>query len=242
MFEFRSIARGWYRLYEFTLRYRISTYRNLLDLIDGQLAKDFQEWERQIEETDYLFEDDDHVQWEVDNITNGFAERERYTAIFLSSFFASSFALLEHELVQVCELARMQTKSPFSVKDFGGRDYMENAKKYLKRLGVKVTADSSEWTHATNYRTIRNKIMHEGGRLGQSDSIVGFAAENGILVDTPLLGEDRELSLCMTREFCRKALNDMETVLLQVGNAYYQWLQDRERSISESTDFLVGEG
>ena len=82
---------------------------------------------------------------------------------------------------------------------------MENAKQYLKRLGVKVTADSSEWTHATNYRTVRKKIMHAGGRLGQSDGIVGFAGENWILVDTPLLGEDRELSLCMTREFFPKS-------------------------------------
>ena len=84
--------------------------------------------------------------------------------------------------------------------------------------------------------------MHEGGGLGESDRIVGFADENGILVETPLPGEDRELSLCLTREFCEKALNDMETVLLQVSNAYYQWLQDRKRSITESADFLVGEG
>jgi hypothetical protein len=71
--------------------------------------------------------------------------------------------------------------------------------------------------------------MHGGGGLDEKDKIVGFAADNGILVETLLVGGDRELGLRLTKEFCEKALNDMEKVLLQVNTAYYQWLQDGKR-------------
>ena len=219
-----TIKFGWY---EFVISHRVSTYRNLLELVDRQLEKDLSELAQEVEKAASELEDDFGRSEYPEYLIEVYLEREEYKGIFLNSFFASSFALFEHELVQVCEWARTTTKNPFSVKDFGGRDHMGNVKRYLKKVGVVFPADTLEWKQATKYRTIRNKVMHEGGMLAENDGIIGFANENGILVETSLIDGDIELRLQLTRSFCEKALNDYRKVLVQVNSAYQQWLQER---------------
>ena len=103
------------RLYEIALSRKLRTHRSLLTLLDQQLGQDIQEWEREL---------------------GSYMDRGEYSNVFFSSFFASSFALFEFEVVQLCEFARRSIRFPFSVKDFGARDYMGNAKTYLQKLGV----------------------------------------------------------------------------------------------------------
>ena len=219
-----TIKSGWY---EFVISHRVSTYRNLLELVDRQLEEDLsvlaQELENATSELEYDFGRREYSE----HLIEEYLEREEYKGIFLNSFFASSFALFEHELVKVCDWARTTTDNPFSVKDFGGRDHMENVKRYLKKVGVVFPADTLEWKQATEYRTIRNKVMHEGGMLGENDGIIDFANENRIVVETSVIDGDKELRLQLTRSFCEKALNDYRQVLVQVNSAYQQWLQER---------------
>ena len=214
-------------LFQLAITYKMRTHRNLLDIVERQLEEDFRAWQREIESTEIEFTGYDHYQWYQDEIIYQTLEHDEYMTVFLGSFFVSSFAMFENELMRICDYAQGVSGSPFSVKDFGGRDYLENAKKYLKRLGVTVPADTFEWKQATNYRAIRNKIMHEGGSLGDSDRILCFATENEILLAHQVIDGSKELELSMTREFCDKALNDMEKVLLQVNTAYRQWLKGR---------------
>lgn len=219
-----TIKFGWY---EFVISHRVDTYRNLLEVVDRQFEKDLSELTQEVEKAVSELEDDFGRSEYPEYLIEEYLEREEYKGIFLNSFFASSFALFEHELVQVCEWARMATKNPFSVKDFGGRDHMGNVKRYLKKVGVVFPADTLEWKQATEYRTIRNKVMHEGGMLGENDGIISFANENGIVVETSLMDGDTELRLQLTRSFCEKALNDYRKILVQVSSAYRQWLQER---------------
>ena len=131
--------------------------------------------------------------------------------------------------MRVCEFARRAIQFPFSVKDFGARDYMGNAKTYLQKLGVDVPVGSAEWTRVTQYRTIRNKIMHDGGVLGENENIIDFATKNEILIEIPLMGGNREHDLRLSREFCLQALNDMEAVLRKWGTAFQEWLEEKGR-------------
>ena len=219
-----TIDLGWH---EFLVSHKIGMYRNLLDLVDQQIEKDLLELAQKVEKAASQLAHDYGQNDYQDYLINEYLEREEYKGIFLHAFFASSFALFEHELMRICEWARREAKSPFSVKDFGRRDYMKHVKEYLKKLGVDFPGGSSEWKQATKYRTIRNKITHEGSALGENDGITCFANENGILVETPSVDGNKESDLRLTREFCGKALNDMKKVLIQVNVAYQQWLQDR---------------
>lgn len=216
---------GWY---EFVVSHKVSSYRNLLELVDQQLEGDLAELEQEALKIASQQQEDGLGRDEYrEHLYEEYFEREEYKAIFLQALFASSFALFEHELVRVCEWARKETENPFSVKDFGGRDYMENVKKYLKKLGLDFPANTSEWQKATEYRTIRNKIVHQGGALGENDIIIGFARRNGILGETALTDGDKEFHLQLTRAFCDKVLNDFLKVLTEVNSAYEQWLQVR---------------
>ena len=194
------------RLYEVVLSRKLHARRSILTLLDQQLGQDLEEWEGELA---------------------GYIDRGEYSNVFFGSFFASSFALFEFELVQLCEFARRAIQFPFSVKDFGARDYMGNAKTYLQKLGVDVPVGSAEWARVTQYRTLRNKIMHEGGVLGENDNVIDFAAKNEILTEIPLLDGNRELDLRLSRDFCLQALDDMEAVLGKWGTAFQEWLEEK---------------
>ena len=209
-------------LIEFFVSYKLDMHRKLLDLVDQQIEKDGLALEQRLEEAvsqrkyDYY---EHHIDKRFD--------LEEYMRIFLDAFFASSFALFKYELVQVCKWAQEVVKTPFSVKDFGRSASMCDVKRYLSRLGVDFPARSSEWKQATDYLKIRNKIMHAGSALGESDSIFPFAKENGILVEAPSIEGNKEFTLQLTREFCEKALDDMKQVLIQVNIAYEKWRTER---------------
>ena len=170
---------------EIIITYKFDVYRNLMDLVERQIEEDLakmaQEAERVASQPEYDPRLDDYR----DHLAEEYVEREHHMGIFLNALFASSFALFEHELVRVCEWARREANSQSSVMDLGRRDYMNNAKQYLKKLGMGFPAGSLEWKQATNHRTIRNSIVHAGSRLRKSDTtITSFAKRNGILDET----------------------------------------------------------
>ena len=213
-----------HELIESIFSYKVDMYRKLLELVDQQIEKDIsalaQEFEEAASQLKAHYRRDDYHEHLLDEYLDASFEREEYMRIFLDALFASSFALFENELVRVCERARKAGKTPFSVKDFRGNNYLQNVKRYLSRLGVDFAAESPEWKQATNYRSIRNKIMHEGSALGENDDILRFAKENEILVEASWVEGNKEFTLQLTREFCEKALHDMKQVLIKVNVAY----------------------
>ena len=115
---------------------------------------------------------------------------------------------------------------------------MEKAKDYLKKLGVAIPAGSFEWNQATKYRTIRNKIMHEGSRLGEDDDIVSFASKNGILDETSSLDGKKQYELRLTKDLCKKALNGFQKILIDVNSAYQQWKESNRPAVEEASPTL----
>ena len=214
-------------LNELTISLRMETHRNLLDLIDQQMDNDLTSLAQESERTTRQIEEEkNHTYMDYrDHLAEQYVEREEFKGIFLNSFFAASFALFEHELVHICDRAQGDVNIPFSVRDLGGRDYMTNAKKYLKKLEVAFPADSDEWSKTTKYREVRNKIMHQGGILAETEGIIGFAKKNDVLVAHELRNGKKLFELRLTRKFCSSALRDMEQLLKKVNTAYLQWHQ-----------------
>ena len=221
-------------LIECIFSYKVDMYRKLLELVDQQIKKDTLALEQEFQAARYRANQleahhrrDDYYEHLLDQNLEAYFELEENMSIFLQGFFASSFALFEYELVRVCKRARKAVKPPFSVKDFGRSASMRDVKDYLKKLGVDFPAKSSEWKQATDYRKIRNKIMHAGSALDEKDDILPFAKKNGILVEASSFEGNKEFTLQLTRKFCEKALDDMEQVLKQVNGAEEKWFAGR---------------
>ena len=224
-----TIDVGSHEFIEFIVSYKLDMHRKLLDLVDQQIEKDGLALAQELEKGASQLEADHGREDYYELLIDECFELEEYMRIFLDAFFASSFALFEYELARVRKWARKAVNTPSSEKDFGRNDSMENVKKYLSGLGVDFPAGSSEWKQATNYRKIRNKIMHAGSALAEGvdedDHILRFAKENGIVVESPSDKVHKEFTLQLTREFCEKALDDMKQVLIQVNVAYEKCLE-----------------
>ena len=221
------VLRGILRLYHAAASHKIQTHRELLDLVDQRLEEDLVSMEeKEAEMADHM--DPEAIPEYEAYLADRHQERQELKSIFLSSWFVGSFALFEHEMVRICERARRETDNPISVRDFGGRDYLENTKKYLKKMGMALPLDTAGWKEAISYRAIRNKIMHEGSTLGEDDGILKYAQERGIVV-TINLGEDLEQhELRLTKEFCDDALTNFNAVLRDMNVAYGSWKTQRE--------------
>ena len=214
------------------ISHRVDAYRRLLEKVDGNLAEELALLGQQVEKVAGQAENDDTLRDYQDYLVEEYQEGEELKSIFLNSFFAGSFALFEHELVRICEQARSYAKTLFSVKETGGRNYMDSAKDYLKKHGVDFPAATQEWSNTKNYQQIRNKIMHQGGVLEENDGISSYANDKGILITT-CLGKDKDgkdkklLEVKLTKAFCERALRDMGRVLQDANDAYWQWRQGK---------------
>ena len=205
------------------IQYKISTYSRLLDLVDRQLDKDFVEWEQESQAALAKIEDLDAYMFYSDSLTDEYIQRGEFKAIFLHSFFAASFASFEHELLLSCERAQKASDSPFSVKDFGNRNYTRNAKTYLEKLGVAFPANGDRWHEIGRFQKIRNSIVHQGGTLSDDRDIVDYGMRENIVSGNPPAVE-----VALTKEFCAKALQDILQFLLQLNQACREWRRTKE--------------
>ena len=124
--------------YHYIVSYNMDLYRRCLGHCEALLQEEFQKWEKDWLETADDFEDEHtrHQFYEFVNSEHG--ERLEFQSILLSSFFAASFAMFEHELVGFCRRAKRESNTPFSVNDLSSPSPTERAKKYLTILGSVV--------------------------------------------------------------------------------------------------------
>ena len=169
------VLRGILRLYSAAASHRIRTHRELLDLVDQRLEVDL----RWLEQEEEAFADQLEIEAQLEfeaYLADRYGERQELKSIFFSSLFVGSFALFEHELVKICERARRESCNPISVKDFGGRDYLENSKRYLRKLGMTLPVGTPEWQQAVSTTTTRLRWwLHPAFTVGGAASLVGAA-------------------------------------------------------------------
>lgn len=198
---------------------QLDVYSRLLDLLDPHLEEAIDYWQQDVERQAQLIDDEDTRREFLEFHSDEYHEQMEFRVILMNSFFVASFASFENQLMRICMHAKRNSGSPFSVTDLRSSSPTENAKKYLKKLGIEFPADSEEWQKITKYRQIRNKIMHEGARLRANideNNLIKFAKGNQIHSGG---------SLELTRVFCDEALVTMKQFLLDVRVDYNRWLK-----------------
>ena len=206
---------------EFWIINEFDVHRDLLDLLDPQLDSLLRERKQVLIEAAESTEVE-AVQEEIYDLLYDEDNRgEKFKNILLNSFFAASFALFEHKLRRICQLAQIAMGSSFSVDDISPRSILDSAKTYLTRLGVDFPAQDSDWQVVKNYALIRNKLMHEGGLLSEGAELTGYALSKQIVAGR------NERELVLTRSFCEEAVNNMEGFVLRVHRAFEELRQQK---------------
>ena len=200
------------------ISYQVDTFHRLLQLVDEHLDKEFMEWEGKAKESIARMKDREDFQFYEDDVIDGYVQRREFKDIFFHSLFVTLFASFEQELLRCCELTGEVSGNPFSVKDFGGRNYCDSAKTYLKKLGVAFPTDSDEWRDFTTYRKLRNCLLHQGGSLAGRRDIVDYTKEKEIVSEGQL-----GLQVTLTKEFCEEALQTYYEFFRMLNQAHSEW-------------------
>ena len=207
---------------EFWIIDEFVVHRDLLDLLDPQLDSLLRERKQVLIEAAESIEE--AVQDELYFLLYDEEERgERFKNILFNSFFAASFALFEHKLRTICQQAQTAMGSPFSVDDIRPRSILDSTKTYLTRLGVDFPAQDSDWQVIKKYSEIRNKLMHEGGRLPENGELTAYALSKQIVIVSDRNGRE----LVLTRSFCEEAVNNLEGFVLRVHRAFKELRQQK---------------
>ena len=97
---------------------------------------------------------------------------------------------------------------------------MARAKTYLQKIGVEVPAQDSGWQEITNYRKLRNKIMHDGAVLSNKKGLLKYAETRDIASSW-----GGRVMVGITRPFCEEAIGNLTQFLLKLYRAYDNWSQ-----------------
>lgn len=213
----------WDKAEEVSISYEWEVLNSYLEFLESHLVETLRDWEQTIDQEaqkiDDEYERDDFYDFHSDE----YYQRLSFRGILMNSFFLASFALFENQLMRICERAQRNSGSPFSVRDLGSSSPTNRAKKYLRKLGVAFPAETPEWQEITDFRSIRNKIMHAGGVVTCQDPVAAFAKEKQIVIHR---GGNSNLEL--TRPFCDDALLSFRLFLLEVHRSYVLWLNDNK--------------
>ena len=194
------------------MEHRWELYSRFLSLMEPHIEETIKIWEEEFGQKLEVIEDsrirDDFLSIHVDEIHELFELR----AILMNSFFSASYALFEHQLVEICETAKEYAGSPFSVDDLK-HSPLDRVKQYLTNLGVDLPVDTPEWRQVKMYQEIRNKLMHEGGIISSRWDHFRHCKDIGIIE------EDSAPRLVLTQTFCDEALNDFKNFLIDVHQA-----------------------
>ena len=205
---------GFFAGYELIIRTEWKLHRGFIDIVESHLTEIANDWQTDIDRQAQEIEGEDDRDLFYELHSEGHYEFEEYKAILLNSFFTTSYALFERQLMRICSFAKERSGTPFSVQDLGTRDYLEKAKVYLEKLGVKFPKDTSEWEKVHIYQGIRNKITHEGGYVKGSWGYYDSAKSMGIVSgDKEDVYSER---LKLTRPMCEEAARTFERFMVMV--------------------------
>lgn len=201
----------------------------LLDLLEPHLEKVRQDWLVEVDLQAERIEDEYTRELFYEFHSEEYHEQMEFKVILMNSLFATSFASFENQLIRICRVAKRNSSNPSSVCDLRSRSPTDRAKTCLTTLGIEFPSDSDEWQNINRYREIRNKIMHNGARLGVEiveGDLARFARQKGI--STAQTSESTGGRLELTRTFCDEAGEQMNQFLREVYRSYRRWRETGE--------------
>jgi hypothetical protein len=106
----------------------------------------------------------DDETYDLDGIFN-----EHIPNLHRYSVFVTLFSFLETELNELCKRIQNKDNLGLSFTDISGKG-IDRAAKYLDKIaGIKITEEPNIWGNIKNMRELRNKIVHNAGKIDDSD-------------------------------------------------------------------------
>ncbi len=96
---------------------------------------------------------------------------KRIPAYFNHSTIISIYSMLEYTLREICERIIQETKTPITLEDLTGGNYIQKSKDFLLKIAlIKFEKIEKEWINITRVQKIRNVIVHENSRFFTTSS------------------------------------------------------------------------
>lgn len=149
----------------------ISAIKKLNENIEGALIKTFrdadEEYKSNKEKYKHLDEDEREMMvgydWHEQNLIISELERQQRYGL-CTSLFSSHESLLK----RVCDLIQQEFALKISLEDLADRKDLARYRTYLVKV-FEIDFSSAEpfYTRLDNQKNVRNKIAHDGGRMGK---------------------------------------------------------------------------
>lgn len=223
-----GIRIGFLGLQESLTLHEIQRFDRFLSLLEPQIAKSRQEWQKEISQQARRIKDQQERDEFLDFSSEEYWEFEEYERILRNSFLVTVHAFLEVKLGWFCSTMEKRRRLPISWRDIRGEDVLDRARLYLERLGaLRFPVDTREWQNIRRYEKLRHYIVHRGGRLRRDDKDTWTFAQN-----KGLLGGDRYIDqemMLLTPSFCSEILADVRSFLLSLHRELERALSNSEK-------------
>jgi len=157
---------------------------NYQNLIEGFLEKQKDQVEKDFNETDLELESkkaDENSDAYYLHLIDFYSERHHEIAKlfphnFRATFLTQIISVIESELKKICDHFGHHKNQLFKIDDMRGIDDLQKCKDYLKRIAdINFEGLNIEWQYIKNCKSLRNKIVHQDGRVNKKDEkLMGF--------------------------------------------------------------------
>ncbi len=136
-------------------------------------------------------------------------ELDAFTDILRRSFFISLYSFLEFKITEECR-RRKREEIPLELSDIAGGG-IDRAEIYFKKvLRVYFPSDTEEWKEIKKYKSLRNCLVHSGGRLDRPRD----QKELRKYVESKDTIEIKGNTIRFGNDFCVEACETIKTFLL----------------------------
>lgn len=153
------------RILEGTIFSDLENIREHCDLMESSLKKELKNFSKQIDEQANKLTDDEKTElcdWYSDDY---WKLADVFPNIQRSSMLVMAFSFFENQLKSICKRLKPYASSNIWLNDLFGDD-IDRVKIYLKEI-IKINFPNNDknWEEITNFRNIRNLVVHDGGKL-----------------------------------------------------------------------------
>lgn len=131
-----------------------------------------------------------------------------FPKILWSSLFATCYSVLEYELNSICRNIRsikQLSLKPSDLKNIG----IFQSQLYLKKVvGIKFPDRERPWQNIKYYNRIRNAIIHNEGRLSDSNN---DKKTKDYIITNPSLSFDETDAVVLTRKFILEVIETIKS-------------------------------
>ena len=166
--------------------------RNYQNLIEGFLLEKKSILKKDFDETDLEIESKkagENANRYYEHLIDSYSERHHeisrlFPHNFRASFLTQVISVIETELKRICDHYGAVNKQLFTVDEMQGTDDLEKCKTFLKKISnIDFRKFDQEWQYIKKCKALRNKIVHQDGRIKNENKDLIKFVENHESVD-----------------------------------------------------------